>query len=446
MHKVSKGLNLPISGAPAAYLQGEKYSSKVALIGPDYIGMKPTMLVKVGDSVKKGQAVFEDKKNPGVFYTAPAAGKVVEVNRGEKRAFLSMVIQKEGSDEVTFKTFSDSELDSGNADQFKEVLLSSGAWTAIRTRPFSKVPPVDQTPSSIFVTAMDTNPLSFDPAPYINKHREAFEAGLKVLVAFSEKTFLCSAAGSELNITVPSKTRREEFKGPHPAGLAGTHINYLDPVSESKTVWYIGWQDVIAIGMLVTTGKLYTDRYISIGGPRAKLPRIVKSEYGACLTEITSDETVESGNRIVSGSVLSGRKSEEGLCYLGRFHNQISILKEDNGREFLGWQMPGFGKHSITRLFLSFPFKFRKFDMGTNLNGSHRAFVPVGSFEKVMPLDIMSSPFVRAMLSNDIEAALEHGLLDLDEEDLGLFNYVCPGKTDYGPILRDMLTTYEKEG
>lgn len=446
MHKIKRGLDLPITGEPQQYFDGEKYTSKVALIGPDYNGMKPTMLVKVGDVVKKGEKVLEDKRNPGIYYTAPAAGKVIEINRGDKRVFLSLIIERSGHDEVSFKSFPADQLETLSEDVVRENLIDSGLWTAFRTRPFSKVPEKDAKNAAIFINAMDTNPLSFDPMLVLEKERADFEHGIKVISTLSDKVYLCSKDGSTFSAVLPAKVKLEHFSGPHPAGLSGTHINILEPVSENKSVWSIGYQDVIAVGKLFTTGKLDTTKYISIAGPLAIRPRLMKTEWGSCLDEICEGEIAERPVRIISGSVLCGRKSSENLCYLGRFHNQISLIKEDKSREFMGWQMPGFNKHSITRLFLSFTLPWKKFDMTSNTHGSPRAFVPIGNFEKVMPMDIMASPFVKSLLSNDVESAVQLGLLELDEEDLGLFNYVCPGKTDYGPLLRDMLTYIEKEG
>ena len=238
----------------------------------------------------------------------------------------------------------------------------------------------------------------------------------------------------------------EEFSGVHPAGLAGTHIHFLDPVGPHKTVWTIDYQDVVAIGQLVSTGTIMTDRVIAVGGPRIKEPGLYKTRLGACVDELVAGNVDPNNTRLISGSVLCGRVATEPTNYLGRYHHQVCALEEGNKREFLGWQGPGFDKFSITRIYAGSLGKDKKFDMTTSSGGSKRAMVPVGTYERVMPLDILPTQLLRALLTNDTELAQALGCLELDEEDLALCTYVCPGKYDYCSSLRENLTTIEKEG
>ncbi len=447
MIKIKKGLNLPIKGEPQQVISEGNPPQQVALLGEDYVGMKPTMEVKVGDNVKLGQLLFTDKKTPGVRYTSPGAGKVVAINRGEKRAFLSLVIQLSGSAEVTFKSYSDGKLPGLKRDQVQQFLIESGLWTALRSRPFSKVAIPESTPHSIFVTAMDTNPL----APLVEKVLEGkerhFKNGLTVLSRLTDGTvYLCKAAGANIPTADIASLQVEEFSGPHPAGLAGTHIHFLDPVHRGKTVWYVNAQDVAAIGELFTTGRINVDRVVSLAGPSVRKPRLIRTRLGANLDDVCAGELTEGDNRIVSGSVLSGHKAKDERAFLGRYHQQVCALPEGTQRSFLGWLSPGKNLFSMKNIVASRLIPGKKLPLNTSTNGGVRAIVPSGSLEQVMPLDIMPLFLTRALAMDNVEDAEKLGALELDEEDLALCTFVCPSKQDYGPMLRRNLTIIEKEG
>ncbi len=445
MINIKRGLDLPIAGAPAQRIEAGRPVRSVAVIGFDYPTMKPTMAVQVGDRVKLGQILFSDKKSEGVHYTAPGAGVVSAVHRGEKRVLQSVVIDLDGDEEVTFTSYSPAQLDGLSSEQVRENLQQSGLWTALRTRPFSKVPAIDATPASIFVTAIDTHPLAADPAIIIAEQPEAFEAGLKVLTNLA-KVFLCKAPDASLPGESLAKVQVESFSGPHPAGLAGTHIHFLDPVSASKSVWTIGYQDVIAVGKLFTSGRLSVERVVSLAGPVVEQPRLVRTRLGANLDELTAGELQPGANRVVSGSLLGGRTAHGAFAYLGRYHQQVSCLREGKEREMLHYMRPGVDKHSVLNIYISKLMAGKKFAFSTTTNGSPRAMVPVGNYEEVMPLDVLPTQLLRALIVGDTEVAQKLGCLELDEEDLALCTYVCAGKYEYGPILRDNLTRIEKEG
>ncbi len=436
---------MPIVGAPTQRIEAGRPVRSVAVIGFDYPTMKPTMAVQVGDRVKLGQILFSDKKSEGVHYTAPGAGVVSAVHRGEKRVLQSVVIDLEGDDEITFASYSSDQLEGLSSEQVRENLQQSGLWTALRTRPFSKVPAVDAVPNSIFVTAIDTHPLAADPAVIIAEQAEAFEAGLKVLGNLA-KVFLCKAPDASLPGESLAKVQVEAFSGPHPAGLAGTHIHFLDPVSASKSVWTIGYQDVIAVGKLFTSGRLWVERVVALGGPVVENPRLVRTRLGANLDELTAGELQPGANRVVSGSLLGGRTAHGAFAYLGRYHLQVSCLREGKEREMLHYMRAGVEKHSILNIYISKLMGGKKFAFSTSTNGSPRAMVPVGNYEEVMPLDVLPTQLLRALIVGDTEVAQKLGCLELDEEDLALCTYVCAGKYEYGPILRNNLTRIEKEG
>lgn len=446
MIKIKRGLDLPIAGAPDTAISSKRVSS-VGIIGFDYIGMKPTMLVQVGDKVAKGQALFEDKKTPGVIFTAPVAGTVSAINRGAKRVFQSLVIAVEGNEEVSFAQFSAAQLATLERQVVVDNLVQSGLWTALRTRPFSRVPAIDSVPAAIFVNAMDTNPLAANPQSIIELAKADFAAGLDVLSRLSDVVYACHAANTDLPKAKASNVRYETFQGPHPAGLSGTHIHFLRPASLERVVWTINYQDVIAIGQLFTTGKLSAERVIALAGPAVNKPRLIKTVLGANLEELTQGELASGTNRVISGSVLSGRKAQGEVAYLGRYHQQVSVIEEGGVRETLGWLSMGPNKFSNLNIYLSRFMPSKRFNFTTTTNGSPRAMVPVGSnYESVMPMDILTTHLLRAIVVGDVDHAIALGVLELDEEDLALCTYICPSKYEYGDILRDNLTTIEKEG
>ncbi|MCP4911619.1 MAG: Na(+)-translocating NADH-quinone reductase subunit A [Oligoflexia bacterium] len=446
MIKIKKGLSLPINGLPAQKIENARPVSNVAIVGPDYVGMKPTMLVKEGDKVKVGQKIFECKKVPGVFYTAPASGTVTAVQRGERRVLQNVVIEVEGSDYQSFDSYTGKATDELSSDEVRSLLIESGMWPTLRTRPFSKAPAVDSTPAAIFINCMDTNPCAVHPEVVIEEHADDFVNGVNLLAKLTEgKTFITKAEKVKLPAVDGENIVTEEFGGPHPAGNVGTHIHFLCPVGPKKTVWHVGYQDVIAIGSLFKTGRLFVERVVALGGPMMKNPRLLRTRVGACMNQLLEGEIKNGGHRVISGSVFNGRKLDSDFCYLGRFHTQISTLTDTDEREFLGWQGPGFDKFSIKNCYAG-KFKVPSFDFSTKLYGSHRAMVPVGIYEEVMPLDILPTQLLRALVTNDTDLAQQLGALELDEEDLALCTFASPGKVDFGPSLRENLTTIEKEG
>ena len=450
MIRIKRGLDLPITGAPEQRIQAGRPVRSVAVIGFDYHGMKPTMAVQVGDRVKLGQVLFSDKKTPGVVYTAPGAGTVSAINRGEQRVLQSVVIDLEGEDApdaaVEFARYTDAEIDRLDEQRVRAGLIDSGLWTALRTRPFSKVPAIDARPHSIFVAAMDTHPLAADPVVIIGEHKDDFARGLRVLARIAP-VIVCHADGTQMPCSGLANVRTETFAGPHPAGLAGTHIHFLDPVHAEKSVWTLNYQDTIAIGKLFASGRLWVERIVALGGPMVDKPRLLRTRLGASLDELTAGELKAGRNvRVISGSVFGGRSARGACAYLGRYHLQVSCLEEGTEREMLHYLRAGVNKHSVMNLYISKLSPGKLFDFTTSANGSPRAMVPIGNYEEVMPLDILPTQLLRALIVGDTETAQKLGCLELDEEDLALCTYVCAGKYEYGPILRDNLTRIEKEG
>lgn len=430
-----------MAGRPELTISDARPVSTVGLVGWDTPGLKPKMAVAVGDRVKLGQTLFVDKRNPDVRYTAPGSGTVTAVNRGERRVLNSVVIGLEGDDAETFSSNDQDE------NEIRKTLCASGLWTCLRTRPFGRIPQPDARPNSIFITAINTNPLAGDPAFVISEDTKAFLAGLHIVSKLTDgKIFVCTRPGTGIPVPEGQQFVHAEFAGPHPAGLVGTHIHFLDPVSIHKTVWHIGYQDTMAIGRLFRDGRLPTERLIALGGPMVRNPRLIRTRRGASTADILDGELVPGNARVISGSVLSGHRASGMLGWLGAYHNQISVLAEDRSRQFMHWMRPGRHKYSASRAYASTFFLSEDYPLTTTQNGSPRAMVSIGSFERVMPLDILPTVLLKALLVRDTDAAQQLGALELDEEDLALCSFVCNGKYNYGPHLRKALDEIEAYG
>ncbi len=445
--RTKRGLDLPITGQPVQEIREELETREVAVLGTDYGGLKPRFQVEVGDTIRRGDILFLDKNRPEIVFTAPAPGKVKAINRGEKRSFLSIVIVREGKGEKTFSKHTTGALEKLARDTVAKQMLESGVWALLRTRPFGTIPDPADEPEAIFVKAMDTNPLAPDVRLILAERENDFINGLSILSRLTKGTvYVCQSSGKALLAPSNPAIEQVQFSGPHPAGNVGTHIHFLNPVHSGRSVWYIGAQDVCDLGYLFTEGRLNDTRVISLAGPSVKEPRLVRCSIGAGLDELTSGQLREGSHRIISGSVLSGSTASGPLAYLGRYEQQVSVIPEFTGLGFFAWMSPGFKRFSLKNIYLSRLIPGRRFDFDTALNGGPRAIVPINSYEKVMPLDILPNYLLRALAAGDIDESEKLGCLELEEEDLALCSFVCPSKIDHGANLRALLTKIEKEG
>lgn len=447
MIKIKKGLDLPISGSPEQSISDGPPVTEVAVLGEDYLGLKPSMHIRLGDKVKCGDLLWTDKKNEGIKFTAPASGTISAINRGAKRKLLSVSIAIEGEEYVEFNKYSADQLSNLERNEVVDNLVESGLWTALRARPFSKVPQKADQPAAIFVSIIDSNPLAADPMVVIGEKAEAFNHGLTVLKHLTEGELFVSYDGDkDLAIEKNDAANYQAFSGIHPVGNVGTHIHFLKPVNGERSVWHIGYQDVVAVGQLFITGRLNSERVISVAGPLVKEPRLMRTIQGANLSQLLKGQIEESDERVISGSVFNGHIAVHHRNYLGRYHNQVSVLAEGREKELFGWLHIGTDKFSVTRAFISHVTSSKRFDMTTSTHGSERAIMPIGSYERVMAWDILPTQLLRAIAVGDTDNAQQLGCLEFDEEDIALCTFACPGKYEYGPILRDVLTTIEKEG
>lgn len=431
-----------MAGAPAQRIDQAAAVGSVALVAADYVSLRASVLVSEGDRVALGQPLFEDRKNPGVLFTSPGSGTVVAVHRAERRVLESIVVELAGDDQRTYGAHARSELSALGADVIRDQLIASGQWTAFRTRPFGAVPRPGTRPAAIFVTAMDTNPLAASPPVVIGAHREAFVDGLAVVSAMADApVYVCAQADTEIPTGNDEGVRVARFAGPHPAGLVGTHIHCLRPVGSGHTVWHVGYQDVIAIGRLFTTGRISTERVVSLAGSVVVRPRLVTTRLGASVTELVQGELEHVDCRVISGSALAGRTSVGSRAYLGRYHVQVCALPESRRSSTPG-ELDARGAYSSYGL----PgVRNDRRAFTTSLHAGRRPMLPVDAFERVMPLDILAAPLLRALLVGDTETAEALGCLELEEEDLALCSFVCPGKNEYGALLRSALAELDVE-
>ncbi|TFG81008.1 MAG: NADH:ubiquinone reductase (Na(+)-transporting) subunit A [Chromatiales bacterium] len=441
-----RGMNLRIAGAPAPTAITTASIAppvrSVALLGADFRGTRPALQVAVGDRVMLGQPLLHDRHDPALVFTSPGTGIVSNITFGDRRALQSIVVSIE--DNESGRTIAEP-LDPATTASalIRERLLTSGLWTAFRTRPFSRVPASGDTPDAIFVTAIDTAPLAGDPRAAIARNPVAFRAGVVALTRLITGTiYICRAPGEPLPLPDTPQLVDAVFRGPHPAGLPGTHIHHLHPAGATRTVWHLGYQDVMAIGQLLTTGILDCTRVVALTGV-VDAPRLLETRLGASVADLYT--TTDPALRILSGDPLTGREVLGADAWLGRYHQQITVLREPNESGAFRW----LGAALVTGLATGLAAVIPRTAHGvqtTRVYGRRTGMLPVDGFERVLPLDLLPSPLLRALLLQDTETAVDLGCLELAEEDLALCSYLCPARQDYGAALRATLDDYRRNG
>ncbi len=406
---IKRGLDLSLGEKPESMI--EVIPSRVALLGQDFHGLRPQLMVEAGDQVNIGDVLFTNLVYPQVLYTAPAPGIISSISYGARRSLEAVVIDVDRSKSPE-RTLEDIDFSDLSPEAVRNTLQQSGLWTALRSRPLDRVASPDQSPSQLFVTAMDTNPLSPDPAAIIRERGSEFEQGVKVLSSLCNELFICMAPGANLKSPEGNGIVPVEFDGCHPAGLPGTHIyeiaRYRKMSLPSTPVWHIGYQDTITIGKLFLTGKLDRGRIVSIAGPSARHPCLVKTTAGAQLAEMIVEQG-DGQTRIISGPVFSGRAVTSSTGFLGHYDNQIILLPDRN--------------------------------KSSSATGGMMA---IEAFDRVWPHKVPPTPLLRALLIQDSEALSALGGSLLAPEDMALCSYVCPGRNDYGDALQKTLMDIEK--
>jgi len=443
---IKRGYDLPIEGAPVQSITAAPAINSVALSGLDYPGLRPAFEAAVGDRVRTGQTLFTDRKNKALQFTSPGCGWVSAIHTGTGNRLQSIVIRLGTEEPWTFDTIPATALASAASDTIRNMLLASGLWTGIRQRPFNRVADPDVEPAAVFISVMDSNPLAADPEVVIQELAEDFYHGLLAISRLAAvPLYICTASDSTLDpARFPEKATAVSFAGPHPAGLAGTHIHHLAPVTTNRPAWTIGFQDLIAIGRLLTSGRIMTDRVIAVAGPGVRNPGLLRSRIGANIPELLAGQLQQQSNqswRVISGSILSGREIQEQQQHLGRYHQQISVIPE------AGVAHPRTVKPSVIHNQFRPILNNRKPRTITTARPTVTSgMLPVEAFDQVWALESPVAPLLRALLVGDIDSAIALGCLDLAEADLALCSYLCPGNQDYGTALREVLGEIERQG
>lgn len=443
--KLRKGLDIHLLGGAERVLTKSPLAANYAVVPSDYRGVTPKLLVKEGDRVKAGTALFFDKENPEVLFTSPVSGEVTVINRGEKRKVLSVVVTPDADQQSErFEIGSVTEL---GRDAVKEILLKSGFWPMIMQRPYGIIARREMTPKAIFVSGLDTAPLAPDLNFLVQDQGDAIITGLEVLKKLTDgKVHL--TVGTDTTAGVLSRIKQAEvhhIEGPHPAGNVGVQINQIDPINKGEIVWTVDLQHVAMIGRLFMTGNVDMSKIVALTGSEVNKPHYYKVISGAQIASVTGgnlrlDKTVkdrkehkEHDIRIISGNPLTGKKvSEAGVDgYLGFYHNQITAIPEGNTYEFLGWAMPRFKKFSVSKSYFSWLTPKKKYNLDTNLNGGERAFVQSGIYEKVMPMNIYPVFLMKAIIAEDIDKMENLGIYEILEEDLALCEFIDPSKIEW---------------
>lgn len=441
--KLRKGLDIKLKGSAEKVLEKLPAPELVAIKPTDFPGLTPKLSVKPGQEIKAGDALFYDKYHPEVLFTSPVGGKVVSVNRGERRRILEVVIEGNlQADSLEFKKANPGEL---SADDIKSQLLSSGLWPFIKRRPYGTIASPAEQPKALFVSTFDTSPLAPDYNFIIEGQLGTFQTGIDALAKLT---------GMDVNLGVGEKSvftniknvKIFRFSGPHPAGNVGIHIHHVSPVNKGEVVWTVSPQDVLYIGRLFETGKVDFTKVYALTGSEAEKPKYLQTVLGAPVSSVTNGRLKQSGykQRIISGNVLTGKRIKP-QDYLGFYDSQVTVIPEGDDYELLGWADPGIDKFSSTKAFLSRLFPKKEYVLNANLHGGDRAFVLTDQYRKVVPMEIMPVILLKAIIANDIDKMEQLGIYEVIEEDFALCEYVCASKTKVQDILRRGINIMIKE-
>lgn len=443
--KIKKGLNIRIVGQAEKNMDDVFDAGLFAIKPTDFPGLVPKLAVKVEDKVEAGSPLFFNKYRPEIKFTSPVSGKVVAVNRGERRKILEVVVEPDGQDSSV--SFTKGNLAGLEKKVIIQNLLESGLWPMIRQRPYNVIADPVDTPKAIYISAFDTAPLAPDYNFILKDQAENFQTGIDALAKLTEGGIHLGIRAGTLNDSVFTKINGvafHEFSGPHPAGNVGIQIHHIDPINKGEKVWVVNPQDVVTIGRLFTEGRLVNKRIICLTGSEVVSPKYFEAALGTSLKNLFDGRVNKGNNRFISGNVLTGtRISREG--FLGYYDNQATVIPEGNQHEFLGWGLPRFNKFSTSRAYFSWMMPKRSFVIDSNLHGGARAFVMTGEYEKVLPMDIYPVQLLKSILVEDIDLMENLGIYEVAEEDMALCEFVCTSKIEVQSILREGFDLMIKE-
>ena len=440
--KLCKGLDINLQGAAELKTTELPLASEYAVSPLDFEGVTPKMLVKVGDAVKAGTALFFNKNNPSVVFTSPVSGTVTAVNRGEKRRILSVTVAADAA--IAYEEFETLDVEKASREEIVSLLLKSGLWTLIIQRPYGIIANPAEAPKSIFVSAFDSAPLAPQYDYVLAGEQSALQKGFDVLRRLTDGkvhlSYHASAAAPAIN-----GVELHAFKGKHPAGNVGVQIHHIDPINKGEKVWTVNYADVAIIGRLFLNGKVDMTRTIAVTGSEVSAPCYCKVVAGAKIDSILKGQVAADAHaRYISGNVLTGRNiGAEG--HLGYYANQLTVIPEGDDYELLGWAMPRFSKFSVSRAYFSWLCPRKKYALDTNMNGEERAFVVTGLYEKYLPMDIYPMHLLKAIMAGDLDKMEALGIYEVVEEDFALCEFVDPSKTEMQQIIRNGINLMIKE-
>jgi len=442
--RIKKGLDIKLVGVAEKNTTNSSKSSVYAVKPEDFHGIIPKLIAKEGTEVKAGEALFHSKSDPRILFSSPVSGKVVAVERGARRKVLAVKITADATQ--VYEDFGTKDASAMSAEEVKNHLFTSGCWPFIKQRPYDVVANPNQAPKAIFVSAYASAPLAAD-LDYTLAGKEAeLQAAITAVSKLTEgKVHVSVGANSNSQLAKLSGIELHKVSGPHPSGNVGTQIAKIDPINKGEVVWVITPQDLVVIGELLLTGKLNLTRTIALTGSQFNKPQYVTAISGASISDVTSNNLSDNNTRIISGNVLSG-KEVKATEFLGYYDNQITAIPEGDDYEFFGWNKPIFNKISTSRaLTFSWLTPKKKYDLNTNTNGEHRAFVVTGSYEEVFPLDIYPMQLLKAFMYKDLDEMEALGGYEVAPEDFALTEFVCVSKQPHQKIIREGLDLMREE-
>lgn len=451
-HHLKKGYTIKLAGKARPEIAETQKPKLFALQPNKFPGVKPKLEVDIGDEVKIGSILFHDKNQPEVKFVSPASGKIKEINRGERRTLLEVVVDRDGKDEaIDFGAKTKEEIQNLKADEIKKMLLDGGVWPYMRQRPYAKIADPNAVPRDIFISAMDTAPLAPEQSILLKGSEDYLQMGIDILNKLTDGNVYLSADGTdqELHSMFDSLygVEKHSFFGKHPVGNLSVHIHHIKPLNVDEIVWTVNAVDLVEIGKFLLTGQFPTERIIAVAGSSVKEEsrKYYKTWLGANIQSlITEGDLNEVDVRYISSNVLTGRKIPEN-GYISFKHRMITVIPEGRDREFFGWLTPGLKHESFSRTFLSKFFPSNEYVKDTRIHGGKRAFIQTGDYEKMLPMDILPSHLVKSIIAEDIEEMIALGLLEVDAEDFALCTYICPSKIDFGEYILKGLEMLEKE-
>ncbi|MBT9189907.1 Na(+)-translocating NADH-quinone reductase subunit A [Zobellia russellii] len=443
--RIKKGLNIKLVGAAEQTTSKAVLSNVYAIDLNDFHGVTPKMLIKQGAEVKAGEPLFYNKNKESMLFVSPVSGELVEIVRGARRRILSLKILADK--EQTGIAHDLLNVEGASKEEVKAYLLKGGCWPFIKQRPYDIIADPDTNPKAIFVSGYVTAPLAADLNYVLQGKEKELQAAITALGKLTPGKVHVSVGKSENSpLTGLNGVELHKVSGPHPAGLVGTQINKIDPINKGETVWTVTPQDLVIIGELLLTGKFNAERIVALAGSSVKAPKYYKTKIGTEISTFLYGSGVEGDNfRVINGDVLTGSKSAPD-GYLGYYNNTVTAIPEGDDYEFFGWNKPIFNKISATRaLTFSWMQPNKKYDLTTNTNGEHRAFVVTGMYEKVFPLDIFPMQLLKACMVKDLDEMEQLGLYEVAPEDFSLTEFVCVSKQPHQQIIREGLDLLHKE-